>query len=526
MLAELLHLCIALVLPKSSLGVGVIQRVTDYDPASRLPLSSATCPDGFSTFDGRCFALSIEKATFTRCQAEFCAPAGGTLVTVDNGAVNDFLWNYLMSDGAHFAFIGLYQPGRSESSQGNWTWVDGSQTTFSGWRPGEPNNWCVEEDCGVMIPTPGMLAGWDDASCNILAHCLCELGGHSSLRFQNAQNNLIGTGRPQYGRCGKGRECFWSGSTEEHTIFQYVFVLTAVPALLILICSLRGKCTTLDDAERDILDEDDEMMIRSLHYGMIIGKDEQDNVDNLINDWIMWGVFGSLFYAAALLALAATNGLRYLGFEVNIGFDAFQAFVMFCSQLGVGFCVRTVNTHLSPLAKSVAGPWVTALATTKFLMSAGALALASIYLTMADGLRSPEVFCELGYIFCWSMLLSMIFQSGSGVAMTRISQRSLGYIGDRSAISNMVGCWWAALIISTYAVGASLWCCGAMLVFDSNRSENPLKLVPMFFFLAAFSQAISSLALYQVNARVRNYFGSPEGQMVAAEMNAALSESE
>mmetsp|Transcript_110709 Transcript_110709/g.191888 ORF Transcript_110709/g.191888 Transcript_110709/m.191888 type:complete len:526 (+) Transcript_110709:58-1635(+) len=525
MLGEFLHLCIVLVLPESVPGTGVIGRVPDYDPTSGLPLSLSPCPDGFSEFEGRCFALSREKATFTRCQAEFCAPAGGTLVTVDNGAVNNFLWNYLIADRAHFAFIGLYQPGRSEKS--NWTWVDGEETTFSGWRPGEPDNWCVEEDCGIMIPRRETLAGWDDVSCNVPAHCLCELGGNSSLRFQFAQNNLIGTGRPQYGRCGKGRQCFWSGSTEDHTIFQYVFVLTAIPALLILIFSLRGRCVKLNEVERNALDEEDEMVIRSLHYGMIIGKDGQDDIDHVINDWIWWGVFWSLSYAVALLALAATNGLRYAGFEVNVGFDACEAFVMFCSQLGVGFCVRTVNTHLSPLAKSVAGPWVTALATTKFLMSVGALALASIYLTMADGIRSAEAFCELGYIFCWSMLLSMVCQSSSGVAMTRISERSLGYIGDRSAISKIVGCWWAALIISTYAVGASLWSCGAMLVFDSDRNRvNPLKLVPMFFFLAAVSQCISSLALYQVNIKVRGYFGSPEGQMVAAEMNAALSESE
>lgn len=468
----------------------------------------------------------MEKATFTRCEAEFCAPAGGTLATVDSSTINDFLWNLLLMNEIRFAFIGIYHPGKAKS--GNWTWVDGSGTLFSAWNAGELNDGCAEEDCAVMMPVPHSLPGWDVVSCNILAHCLCQLGGQASEGYTYAENNLIGTGGPQYGRCGKGRECFWIGSGKEHATFQHIFVITGFPSILVLLCSMQGRLCRNNHIERERWPDEDELpATRSLHYGLIVKQDGEADVDSVINDWIWWGVFWSMAYAGALLALAATSALRYQGFEVNIALDAGEAFVMFASQLGVGFCVRTVRLHLSPAAQSVAGKWVLVLALSKFSMAGGALVLASIYLTLADGLRSAESFCQLGYTFCWSMLLSMLFQCSACVAMSRISERALSHMGDRTAVSKMVGCWWAALIFSTFAVGFFLWCSGAMFVFDyRGNAVNPFKLVPTFFMLAATSQFIASFALRQVNVRVRKYFGSPEGQMVAAEMNAALSESE
>ena len=37
--------------------------------------------------------------------------------------------------------------------------------TWRNWQPGEPNEWCTDEDCGLLAP--GLWDGWVDASCTV-----------------------------------------------------------------------------------------------------------------------------------------------------------------------------------------------------------------------------------------------------------------------------------------------------------------------------------------------------------------------
>ena len=61
-------------------------------------------------------------------------------------------------------WIGLFESGEQDES-GVWEWVNGMSDTWRNWQPGEPNEWCTDEDCGLLAP--GLWDGWVDASCTV-----------------------------------------------------------------------------------------------------------------------------------------------------------------------------------------------------------------------------------------------------------------------------------------------------------------------------------------------------------------------
>ena len=132
------------------------------------------CPDGFrGASDDACFHVSPQKSsTFVECEY-YCETLGGTLASVRDERENDFVRDLL--GGKEAAYLGLFEAGEDES--GDWRWVDGHEDSFRPWNPGEPNEWCTDEDCGVFAP--GIFEGWVDASCTVRgwAKCLCRHGG-------------------------------------------------------------------------------------------------------------------------------------------------------------------------------------------------------------------------------------------------------------------------------------------------------------------------------------------------------------
>ena len=58
------------------------------------------------------------------------------------------------------------------------------------WQPGEPNEWCTDEDCGLLAP--GLWDGWVDASCTIpnWAQCLCRRGQLAGTNYRRDRVRL------------------------------------------------------------------------------------------------------------------------------------------------------------------------------------------------------------------------------------------------------------------------------------------------------------------------------------------------
>jgi len=150
-------------------------------------VTRAACSTGWSG-EG-CFQIPERAATFVQCQEEVCSGLGGTLASIRSASEQESVQALMASEGVGRVYIGLFESGPDES--GDWRWVDGWNGNYTHWNPGEPNEWCTDEDCGMFLPT-WFPQGWSDASCTIegWARCLCRQGGSPSAAYLASKANL------------------------------------------------------------------------------------------------------------------------------------------------------------------------------------------------------------------------------------------------------------------------------------------------------------------------------------------------
>ena len=106
-----------------------------------------------------------EDATFEMCE-DYCETMEGHLAVITSAEENAFIYDYLREwdddDGSPHAFFGY----SNLNSEGDWRWVDGSDTYYSNWSVKDgvirPNNKNGKEHYAQFIgkEDPG---GWNDA---------------------------------------------------------------------------------------------------------------------------------------------------------------------------------------------------------------------------------------------------------------------------------------------------------------------------------------------------------------------------
>merc|ERR1719240_2295971 len=106
-------------------------------------------------------------------------------------------------------------------------------------------------------------------------------------------------------------------------------------------------------------------------------------------------------------------------------------------------------------------------------MALGQLLMAFGYLRVALTYET----CEALSLFTWSCTISMIFQSLAGFSLFRVYYRTVRRVGDREVFSMVVGCWWSALVGSTFGVGIGLWWCGSEFMTDADIGLMAMPLV-------------------------------------------------
>jgi len=122
-------------------------------------------------YDGHAYAVFNyvdvlnDHATFEMCE-QYCETMGGHLAVITSEEENTFIYDYLREwdddDGSPHAFFGY----SNMNSEGDWRWVDGSETNFSNWSVKDgvirPNNKNGKEHYAQFIgkEDPG---GWNDA---------------------------------------------------------------------------------------------------------------------------------------------------------------------------------------------------------------------------------------------------------------------------------------------------------------------------------------------------------------------------
>jgi len=448
--------------------------------------------------------LSNQSATFVGCQDDVCGPLNSTLVTVTSLAINEFLGD-ILRNASTTAFIGLYERGVNESN--DWAWVSGSalrQRAF--WAFGEPNNWCRDEDCVLFEPS----RGWNDISCDLSYQCLCEYGNGNATSVDfilNKQNLTVSTTNwctKRVSSLGGIQACFWYNDTPFRIIFAMLGLSSLVTMVYVVGYSLGPAFGKV--AFRVIGDD----TVTASPYGQLLDlPDGSDGYVVLLSKLVEYGAFGEVIYGLALLALGIMSLYHVNGYHFTYAYDAVTAFIMFGCKVAVAVSIFAVSHHLSPGARAVAGPWAHLFALSKALMAICALALAMVNFFGFDvNQKEAQKLCLPGYIFCWSLLLSLVMQCMSGFAVFRIYERAISYVDDSKAFAKVIGACLQVLIGCTFGVGIGLGICGALFAFDTpNDHLDPFYGIGTAYLSAAACQIVSGAAIFASNHRMNLHFG-------------------
>ncbi|MEO6771815.1 MAG: lectin-like protein [Kofleriaceae bacterium] len=142
-----------------------------FDPART---SDASTQDGACTSlpcagesaiascDGRCFATCSE--TLTQPEAAMrCTAWGGTLAVIRDAQDQSCLQAALTND----VWLGYEQAATAVQPDLGWSWTDGTPSTYTNWRSGEPNDTDGvengQENCALMFSS----GSWNDAQCDL-----------------------------------------------------------------------------------------------------------------------------------------------------------------------------------------------------------------------------------------------------------------------------------------------------------------------------------------------------------------------
>ncbi|CAE7793494.1 Fcer2 [Symbiodinium microadriaticum] len=501
--------------------------------------SAAGCPEGFRSFNEKCYIFTEEKGSMTQCQDRICSGLGATLAVIHDIDTQFFLVN-LTQEFQGPAYVGLFERGVNES--GDWTWVDGSNFSFepdangtqyplAGWALSEPDNWCLDEDCAALgveflpnysargIPwlsslfAPLKSKGLIDISCNTQLHCLCQEGQEVSEDFVNwefnnsALNNenslhVNATYLQNYMTCFfKRTRCWWYNNQT----FQGSFLGLGFLCLGCLIYSMTGcqegakPAVTLGEASA------------SSNYGQLLEAcDRQNEVDSMVDRWIVKGSWASMLYGILLVGLSVST-VCHVNFGIGFGFgvDGLLALAMCGAQVIISASACMVQKHLSTPSRMVVAWWVLAFALAKVGMAIGDLILAVMYVTETLGgfVRENASFCSAGYLFCWMLMVSMVCQSVAGMAIARIHTRAAQHMGGISSLTKIIGCSGLLFIVATFGAGLGLGvCCGLFIFDDSSDAVDPMFGIAFSYFAAALFHFLAGAGSLRANTQVRTHY--------------------
>ena len=141
-------------------------------PTTATPSSAPTtvCPSGFVLVSGTSNCYKYQATLMNWFDAErSCNSLGGHLASISSATEESYLYqNLLYSINADNPWIGA----NDISSEGSWTWSDGSSGSYSNFYSGRSSG----EYCVRMLYL-GVSYGWDYASCATTKPSLCKYAG-------------------------------------------------------------------------------------------------------------------------------------------------------------------------------------------------------------------------------------------------------------------------------------------------------------------------------------------------------------
>ncbi|KAM9743512.1 C-type lectin domain family 4 member E-like [Menidia menidia] len=133
-----------------------------------------TCGEGWVSFRGSCYLISITTATWAKAE-ETCKSHKGHLLVLNNVEELDYISK--VADVQLGYWIGLVERGQ----EGQWSWVDGTDysSTPTFWDVGQPDDWDFRvngEDCGQLHGAQRRKRKlWNDADCGLSYRYICEM---------------------------------------------------------------------------------------------------------------------------------------------------------------------------------------------------------------------------------------------------------------------------------------------------------------------------------------------------------------
>lgn len=142
-----------------------VQQVTEfYNFADAEP-----CPESFYFIYGACYSVSKTTGNIFE-SADNCAQVDSALAAIESEAENRWVFEYLRIHGKSSAdmWIGL----NDVVQEGVYQWLDGTNSTFTAWGSGSPNNYGSYQHCAIIdVSTMGK---WNDWVCSDKFYALCK----------------------------------------------------------------------------------------------------------------------------------------------------------------------------------------------------------------------------------------------------------------------------------------------------------------------------------------------------------------
>jgi Ca2+-binding RTX toxin-like protein len=126
-----------------------VENLDKFGIVNTLPL-----PQGYKQYDGSIYRL-ITAGTWEQAQTQ-AQSLGGNLVTINSQSEQDFLIGEF--GGSEQFWIGL----TDKVTEGQFKWINGENSTYTNWSPGQPDNLGNEDYVGMNFGPPGNPGKWND----------------------------------------------------------------------------------------------------------------------------------------------------------------------------------------------------------------------------------------------------------------------------------------------------------------------------------------------------------------------------
>ena len=130
-------------------------------------------------FEDKCYTIFTPSHGLNWHESQSkCVEWGGNLASIESNEENEFILENLSAYDKGNCWIGLNDVEEEAwDYEADFTWIDGSISTYRLFETGEPNDWDNSEDCVHLLDktTP---KSWNDGRCSTKLRCyICKMIG-------------------------------------------------------------------------------------------------------------------------------------------------------------------------------------------------------------------------------------------------------------------------------------------------------------------------------------------------------------